>query len=289
MKEKKKCHPSWNMQALTSTISTTMVLVVLGVVTLTMLTARALGNSVKENLVVTVILEDGTDKEEAKKLQAVLHDKPYVCSVQYISPEQALEEQIRSMGMDPTNLMDENPFSISMELHMNADYTCNDSLTCITGKLKAMPIVADVIYQKDLVDNLNHNLHRISLVLFAIAMLLVIISLVLINNTVRLSVFSHRFTIHTMKLVGARWGMIRRPFIRLAVVIGLLSTTLAVGILLAFVKWAGTHDKAVTTYITAQNLGIMALVMLATGLVITVVCTYMSVTSALRKREEDLY
>ncbi len=285
----KKRHSSWKMQALTSTISTTMVLVLLGIVTITMLTARTLSRTVREDLTVTVILEDGTETEEAKKLQAELAGEPYVAHINYISPEQALAEQIESMGVEPTEFLGENPFSISMELRMTAEYACNDSLNWITSGLKAKPNVADVIYQKDLVESLNRNLKRISLALLAVAMLLVVVSLVLINNTVRLSVFSHRFTIHTMKLVGARWGIIRRPFLRLATFIGLASATLADGMLIAGCKWAESYDSTVATYVTTQSLGIMTAILYGTGLVITLACTYLSVTSALRKKESDLY
>lgn len=285
----KKRHSSWKMQALTSTISTTMVLVLLGIVTITMLTARTLSRTVREDLTVSVILEDGTETEEAKKLQAELMGEPYVAHVNYISPEQALAEQIESMGVEPTEFLGENPFSISMELRMTAEYACNDSLNWITPGLKAKPNVADVIYQKDLVESLNRNLKRISLALLAVAMLLVVVSLVLINNTVRLSVFSHRFTIHTMKLVGARWGIIRRPFLRLATFIGLASATLADGMLIAGCKWAESYDSTVATYVTTQSLGIMTAILYGTGLVITLACTYLSVTSALRKKESDLY
>ena len=285
----KKRHSSWKMQALTSTISTTMVLVLLGIVTITMLTARTLSRTVREDLTVTVILEDGTETEEAKKIQAELTGEPYVAHVNYISPEQALAEQIESMGVEPTEFLGENPFSISMELRMTAEYACNDSLNWITSGLKAKPNVADVIYQKDLVESLNRNLKRISLALLAVAMLLVVVSLVLINNTVRLSVFSHRFTIHTMKLVGARWGIIRRPFLRLATFIGLASATLSDGMLIAGCKWAESYDSTVATYVTTQSLGIMTAILYGTGLVITLACTYLSVTSALRKKESDLY
>ena len=285
----KKRLSSWLMQAVTSTISTTMVLVLLGTVTLTILAAKALGDYVKENLVVTVILEDGTRKEDAKKTQAELQEKPYTCSIDYISPEQALKEQIESMGVEPTEFLGENPFSITLEMKMNADYTCNDSLIWISSELKAMPYVTDVIYQKDLMDSLNHNLKRVSVLLLAVALLLLVVSLVLINNTVRLSVFSHRFTIRTMKLVGARWRLIRRPFIKMACGIGVASAFLACGILFSFIKWAERYDAAIVKYITLTNMGITAAILLGTGLIITVVCTFMSVTSSLRKRGDEVY
>ena len=285
----RKKHSSWLMQALTSTISTTMVLVLLGTVTLAVLAAKTLGDYVKENLVVTVMLEDGTQKEEAGKILAELQEKPYTCSIDYISPEQALKEQIESMGVEPTDFLGENPFSITLEVKMNPDYTCSDSLVWISSELKALPSVTDVIYQKNLVDSLNHNLKRVSILLLAVALLLVVVSLVLINNTVRLSVFSHRFTIRTMKLVGARWRLIRRPFIKVACCIGVTSAFLACGVLLSCIKWAERYDSAVARYVTLTDMGITAATILTTGLTITVACTYTSVTSLLRKRGDEMY
>lgn len=277
------------MQAFTSTISTTMVLVLLGVVILTMLTARVLADSVKEDITVTVVLDDGTPENDARRLHNKLVRKPYTKSIEYITPEQALKEQVESMGMDPTDMMGENPFSISMELKMKADYSCNDSLLWITSELKGTKSVADVIYQKDLVDSLNSTLTRISLILLAIALLLVVISLVLINNTVRLSVYSHRVVIHTMKLVGARWSLIRRPFLVTAMCIGVLSALLADGIIYGIICAAENYDNTLSRYLTMQNYALTTGVLLITGLTITVLCTFISVTHALKLREGELY
>jgi len=282
-------HSPWLMQAVTSTISTTMVLVLLGTVTLAVLAAKTLGDYVKENLVVTVMLEDGTQKEDAGKILAELQEKPYTCSIDYISPEQALKEQIESRGVELTDFLGENPFSITLEVKMNSDYTCSDSLVWISSELKALPSVTDVIYQKNLVDSLNHNLKRVSILLLTVALLLVVVSLVLINNTVRLSVFSHRFTIRTMELVGARWSLIRRPFIKVACCIGVTSAFLACGVLLSCIKWAERYDSAVARYVTLTDMGITAATILATGLTITIACTYLSVTNLLRKRGDEMY
>lgn len=277
------------MQAFTNTISTTMVLILLGMVVLLMLTAHVIGNSVKENLVVTVVLQEDVPAAEAQKLQRQLCTKPYVNSIEYVSKEQALKEHVESMGIDPSEFLEANPFSISMELSMKADYSNNDSLLWIEKELEDMKQVSEVTYQKDLVRNLNRNLTRASLILLGIAALLVIVSLSLINSTVKLNVYNHRFIIHTMKLIGAKWGYIRRPFLVSGFWIGLTSAVLADGILLGLVMWAGRYDEAVLQYVTRQNLLIMAGSVLAVGLLITVVCTYVSVTRQLYKRAERLY
>ncbi len=289
MNRKRRKTSSWRMQVFTNTISTTMVLILLGMVVLLMLTAHVIGNSVKENLVVTVVLQEDVPAAEAQKLQRQLCAKPYVNSIEYVSKEQALKEHVESMGIDPSEFLEANPFSISMEMSMKADYSNNDSLLWIEKELEDMKQVSEVTYQKDLVRNLNRNLTRASLILLGIAALLVIVSLSLINATVKLNVYNHRFIIHTMKLIGAKWGYIRRPFLVSGFWIGLTSAVLADGILLGLVMWAGRYDEAVLQYVTRQNLLIMAGSVLAVGLLITVVCTYVSVTRQLYKRAERLY
>ncbi len=280
---------SWHWQALTSTISTTMVLVLLGLVVIFVLTAQKLSESVRENLTITVVLEDEAPTQEAKKLLEELRQKVYVNEIEYISSEQALKEQVEAMGLDPTEFLRANPFSISMELKMKAEYACNDSLQWISKDLSESKLVADVMYQKDLVDSLNENLRRVSLILLVIAGLLVIISLSLINNTVRLSVFSRRFIIHTMKLVGAKWSFIRRPFLVRSFWIGIISAILADSILLGAIHWAFKYDGAIRQYVPFTNIGIMAACVLLFGLVITVLCTYISVTHYLNLRESSLH
>lgn len=285
----KKKHSSWQWQALTSTISTTMVLMLLGLVVIFVLTAQKLSESVRENLTVTVVLQDDASTQEAKKLMTELGQKVYVNEIEYISSEQALKEQVEAMGLDPTEFLGTNPFSISMELKMKADYACNDSLRWISKELSESELVSDVMYQKDLVDSLNENLQRVSLVLLVIAALLVIVSLSLINNTVRLSVYSRRFIIHTMKLVGAKWSFIRRPFLVRSFWIGILSAVLADAILLGTIHWAFKYDAAIQQYVPMTNIAIMAGCVLIFGLAITVLCTYLSVTHYLNMRESALH
>lgn len=277
------------MQAFTNTISTTMVLILLGMVVLLMLTANVIGDSVKENLVVTVVLQEDTPTEEAQVLQKKLCTKTYVKSIEYVSKEQALKEHVESMGIDPSEFLEANPFSISMEVSMKADYSNNDSLLWIEKELKETQHVCDVFYQKDLVENLNHNLTRASLILLGIAALLVIVSLSLINSTVKLNVYNHRFIIHTMKLVGAKWSYIRRPFLISSFWIGLVSAIIADTVLFGLIMWAARYDEAILLYVTRQNILIMAGSVLAVGLFITIVCTYVSVTRQLYMKAKKLY
>ncbi len=280
---------AWTMQAITSTISTSLLLILLGLVILLSLTARVVADSVKENLTVTVVLDDDVQTTEAVHLLDSLQAMHYVSGIDYISREQALQEQIESMGIDPTEFLGANPFSISMEVKVKPEYSCNDSLEWIAGELRASKLVADVLYQKDLVESLNRNLHRASFFLLAIALLLVIISLSLINNTVRLSVFAHRFVLHTMKLVGAKWSFIRRPFLVKGFWLGVVSALIADAVIFGGIYWASRYDSSILSYITQENMIITGVSVLVIGLVLTIVCTFFSVTHCLKMRVSELY
>ena len=286
---KKRKTTTWRILALINTIITTMVLILLGMVILLTLTANEVGDSVKENLVVTVVLQEDVPTEVAQKLQKKLCAKPYVNSIEYVSKEQALKEHVESMGIDPSEFLEANPFPISMEVSMKAEYSNNDSLMSIEKELEEIPQVDEVTYQKDLVENLNRNLTYASLILLGIAGLLIIVSLSLIYLTVQLIVYNHRFIIHTMKLVGAKWSYIRRPFLINSFWIGLVSAILADVVLVGLILWAAKYDEGIMQYITQQNLLIVGGSVLAVGLFITVVCTYVSVTAQLYKKARRLY
>ena len=193
------------------------------------------------------------------------------------------------MGIDPSEFLDKNPFSISMELRLKSAYVCSDSLKWIVDELQQQKAVIDVIYQKELVESLNRNLNTITVILLAITAMLSVISISLINNTVHLSVYSRRFVINTMKLVGARWSFIRRPFLLRSLGIGLISTIIADGILVSLVLWMIRFDNELAQFVPQRNIIIMAASVLCFALVITLFCTYISVTRFLRMRESDLY
>ena len=182
---------------ITLCISTSMVLVLLGLVVFSVLTSRNLSQWVKENLTVTVMLNDEVTVNEAKLLCRDLYHRPYSRNIDYISREQALKEQTQAMGSDPSEFLGMNPFSATLELQLKSDYANHDSLRWISAELRKNPKISDVAYQVDLMDRVNRNLTKINILLLVIAGLLTFISFSLINNTVRLSVYSRRFLIHT--------------------------------------------------------------------------------------------
>ncbi len=286
---KKKKRSSFRWQALTSTISTTFVLILLGLTILCALTAHHLGESVRQSLTVTVMLTDEATDSTAKALQKTLQQQEWTKSVTYISREQALKEQTEAMGSDPTDFLGTNPYNPLLEMNLKADYACTDSLLWISKLLKTQALVADVVYQRDLIERLNSNLHKISYVLLGLAVILMLITLVLINNTVRLSVYSRRFIIHTMKLVGASWGFIRRPFMARAFWIGFTSGILADAILLAGLRALWQYDPTIEDYLPLENLIATGVAVMVCGLLLTLLCTYISVGHYLGMRESELY
>ena len=269
------------VQMVTLCISTTMVLVLLGMVVFSVLTSHNLSQWVKENLTVTV--------NEAKLLCRDLYHRPYSRNIDYISREQALKEQSEAMGSDPSEFLGMNPFSATLELQMKSDYANRDSLKWIAAELKKNPKVADVAYQVDLMDSVNRNLTKMNLLLLVIAGLLTFVSFALISNFVRLSVYSRRFLIHTMKLVGASWGFIRRPFMKQGLVVGIIAAVLAIVVLGACVYGLYYYEPNMMVVITWRELVITAVAVLLFGIIITSVSAYISVNKFLRMTPGELY
>ncbi len=286
---KKRFFPSLQWQALTSTVSTTFVLILLGLTVLCGLTAKSLSESVRQSLTVTAMLTDEANDSTARAFKAQLEQEAWIKDITYVSAEQALAEQTEAMGTDPSEFLGENPYTPLLELHLQADYACTDSLLWISDTLRDKELVADVVYQKDIVENLNSTLTQIGYILLAISIVLLLITLVLINNTVRLSVYSRRFVIHTMRLVGADWSFIRRPFILRSLCIGLAAGILACGALGFALHMLLQYDSSLVAYLPMHNILITGGCVLASGLLLTWLCTYISVSHFLGMRESELY
>lgn len=280
----------YGMQVVTLCISTSMVLILIGLVVLSVLTTRNLSNYVREHLMVTVMLSDSVSPAEGQVLTQQLAVMPYAKKATYISKEQALKEQTEAMGSDPSEFLGVNPFVATIEMQMFADYANGDSLTLIADGLKIHhPEVTEVAYQEDLTERVNYNLQRVSIVLLVLALLLVIVSYALISNSVRLSVYSRRFAIHTMKLVGASWAFIRKPFLSQALLVALLATVLACCVLGGVVYGLYRYQPGADEVIGVTELVITAASVFLFGLFITFICTYLSVNKFLRMKAGELY
>ena len=289
-KKRKKTRSRRGLQVVTLCISTAMVLVLLGIVVFSVLTARNLSAYVKENLRVTVMLSEDVTNPEAEQMCRELRQRPYVTDLTYISKEEALKELTAELGADPTEFTDGvNPTLASVEMQMKADYANGDSLQWIEKELKKNAKVQEISYPKDLMEQVNRTLAKINFVLLVLAVLLLIISFSLINNSVKLGVYARRFTIHTMKLVGASWGFIRWPFLRRSIGIGLLAALLAILVLGGCVYALYRYDPEVLTVITWQDMSITAVVVVVAGVLITSLCAYFSVNKFLRMKAGELY
>lgn len=277
------------MQTVTSCISVTLVLVLLGAVIFFSQLMRDVSRSMRENLVVTVMMSDDATDAQTMDFAKYLESQIYVADVTLVSSEQALKEQTEAMGTDPSEFIGVNPFTASIDMHMVADYANSDSILKVTHSLKDNKIVSDIVYQKDLIDQVNGNVNRITLVLLALASLLCFVSIVLINNTVRLSIYSRRFLIHTMRLVGASWGFIRRPFMARAFWMGIAAGVFANGILGVGIKLLMDFDATIQPFINIQMLGITCGAVFAVGMIITMFSSLITVNHYLNMREEKMY
>ena len=288
-RRKKNAGSRRGVQKVTLCISTAMVLVLLGLVVFSVLISRNLSEWVKENITVTVMLRDDVSVNNAKLLCRDLYHRPYSKNIDYISSDQALKEQTEAMGSDPSEFLGVNPFPATLEIQMHADYANRDSLKWIAKELRKNPKVADVAYQVDLMDSVNRNLTKVNLLLLVLALLLTFVSFTLINNMVRLSVYSKRFIIHTMKLVGASWGFIRRPFMAQAITIGIIAAFIAIIVLGFSVYGLYYYEPNILTILTWRELVITGVAVLLFGLLITALCSYISVNKFLRMTPGELY
>ena len=277
------------MQAVTLCISTTMVLILLGLVVFFVLSARNLSAHMKENLTVTVMLKDSVTVNDAKLFCRALYHRPFSRNIDYISQEEAQREQVKELGSDPTEFLGFNPFPATLEIQLKADYANRDSLKWITREIKKDARVSDIAYMEDLMDRVNVNLSRVSIILLVLAVLLTFVSFSLISNTVRLSVYARRFVIHTMKLVGASWGFIRRPFLKQAVGVGIIAAILANGVLGTGVYGLYLTQPGVSDIVTWEVLAITAASILLFGIVITALCAWLAVNKFLRMKAGELY
>ena len=279
----------WDMQFITSGISTTLVLLLLGLVVFFVLAARNLSVYVRENINFSIVLSDDMKERDILRLQKQLNDQPFVRLTEYISKEQALKEYSQSMGIDPQEFLDKNPLYASIEVKLKSDYANADSIARIEQQIKQNTNIQDVLYQKELINLVNDNIRKISFLLLGLAVALTLISFVLINNTIRLTIYSQRFLIHTMKLVGASWGFIRRPFLVRNFWIGVLSAGVADGVLLAVAAWLVGREPDLVEVITPVIMVEVAVAVLLFGMLITWLCSLFSVNKYLRMKAEDLY
>ena len=281
--------PVLDMQFITSSISTTMVLLLLGLVVFFVLAAHNLSVYVRENISFSLVVGDNMKEADVLKLRKRLAAEPFVKELEYISKEQALKEHTEAMGTDPQEFLGYNPFKASMEIKLHSQYANSDSIARIEKVLKRNSNIQEVLYRKELIDAVNDNIRNISLLLLGLALVLALISFALINNTIRLAIYSKRFLIHTMKLVGANWSFIRRPFLRRNFWVGILSACVADGLLWAGATWLVRYEPGLVSVVTPQVMVVVSCAVLVFGVLITWLCALLSINKYLRMKAGTLY
>lgn len=274
---------------LTAAVSVSLVLCLIGLECVLLLSAGALVTRMRENMTVTAVLAQDVDSTQCARLEAILAGGNSCSSYSYVSKEQALEEHIASLGEDPSAFLGYNPLSASYEIHPTEAYSNPDSLQVLADKLNALPYVTEVIYPRDLADLMSSNVHQFSLILLVVALALLLVSMVLIVNTIRLQIYAKRFIINTMTLVGATSWVTRRPFVLRNMAMGFIAGLVALVILSGMVYYVNSRIGIMLFPLTWQNIVFVSLVVLCSGILITLFASLIATGRYIRMDNNSLY
>ena len=273
----------------TTTISVALVLFLVGLESMLFLSAHELMRHVKESMVLSIVMTDNTNDEDIARMERLLDVVPYSLDYQYISREQALQDHIENLGENPQDFLGFNPLTDAFEVHLNADYAQMDSVARIEESLLTLPFVAKVVYQKDVMKVLDNNLSEVSFMLSGIALILLLIALVLISNTIQLQVYSKRFIINTMRLVGATPWVIKWPFVRRNLRMGIEAALVALMLLAMTYYYCQVHMGVMLFPLIWQNVGFVVVLMLAIGLLITFLASVAATNRYIRMKTSKMY
>lgn len=274
---------------LSSVISISLVLLLVGVASMLLVNAKSVSDYFKENMQVSVLMKQNVSDEKALEFKERLESERYIKSTTFISKEQGQRELAAQLGEDFLDVFETSPIPVSIDVTLTADYVSADSLEMVRAEISESNIVDEVVYQRSLVDALNANLSRISFILGIFIALLLFISFVLINNTVRLNVFARRFTIHTMKLVGATRSFIRAPFLVQSAFQGLFASFIAIIILVGLMFLMRSEFAQLFEIFRMDLLLIVIGIVIVSGLVICLLSTYFVVNKLISLRKDELY
>lgn len=274
---------------MTTTVSITLVLLLLGATVLVGFMGKRISSLIKENLVITVEIPDKMGETEVLALQNKLKQNAFVKQLTYVSKEEIKKQLIVDLGRDPEEVLGYNPASSCFELKLKADYANSDSIKLIEKKLKNQKIGQNIIYSQDDLDLVNANLSKIGTVMLFLALILTLISFTLIRNTVRLNIYSKRFLINTMQLVGATNSFIKRPFIKQMIVYGLLAATLANALITAILYYFAKEYSEVLAIIRREDLLLVYAIVFLLGVLLTFTTTYFAMNKYLKMQTNKLY
>ena len=272
-----------------SGVSVSLVLCLIGLECVLLLSAGALLTRMRENMTITAIMSPDADSTQYARLERMLDACSGFSRYRYVSSEEALQEHIASLGEDPAAFLGYNPLAASYEIHPSDAYSNPDSLAYLVAQLETLPYVTEVLYPRDLADLMNSNVHDFSLILLGVALLLLLVSMVLIVNTIRLQIYAKRFIINTMILVGATPWVTRRPFVRRNVGIGFLAGLVALVMLSGMVYYVEFKMGLLLFPLTWQNIALVSGVVLLSGMLITLFASLIATGKYIRMDNNSLY
>ena len=274
---------------LTLVVSVSLVLFLLGVLGLVLINAKELSDYLRESLSFSIMLDDEAKEPDIRMLQKDLDAKPYVKSTEYVSKDAAAAKMKKDLGEDFISFLGDNPLPPSIDVYLYAGYTSPDSVAKIEKYVREYPFVKEVLVQESLLFLINDNVRKISLFLLVISTFLFLIALTIINNTIRLSIYSRRFLIRTMQLVGATRGFIRRPFLVQSAVHGLLAALVAMSLLMGLLYLIEKQFFLMFSFESTYLLLLLGISIVITGILINIISTFFSVNRYLSISEDKLY
>jgi len=269
--------------------SIALVLLMLGMLGLILVHAKNLSNYVKENIVLNIIVDEGAKETEVLAFKKNLDNNIAVKQTQYVNKEVAQHNLTKDLGEDFVNFLGYNPLLSTIDVYMKADYANNQNIDALRKSIEKDPIVKEVVYQSSLIDMVNKNINTIGLIVLGFAGILLVIAIALINNTIRLAIFSQRFLIKSMQLVGATKNFIRQPFILVAALHGIIASFIAIIILLGLLYYAQQELPEIIILRNFTEFGLVFIGMVAIGIFITAISTWFAVSKYLRLKIYDLY
>ncbi len=274
---------------LSSVISISLVLLLVGIASMLLVNAKAVSDYFKENMQVSVLMKPNVSDEKALEFKESLENERFIKNTTFVSKEQGKRELAAQLGDDFLDVFETSPIPVSIDITLEADYVSSDSLEVVRREVSKSSLVDEVVYQRSLVDALNANLNKISLVLGIFIALLLFISFVLINNTVRLNVFARRFTIHTMKLVGATRSFIRAPFLVQSAFQGIFAAFIAIIVLVGLMFLMRNEFEQLFEIFRMDMLLVVMGIIILSGLAICLISTYFVVNKLISLRKDELY
>lgn len=274
---------------LTSVISISLVLFLIGIVGILIINGRNISNTVRENIGFNVILKENVKEADIYQLQKVLDSKPYILSTDYITKDEAALETEQLIGDDFVEFLGYNPLPPSIKVRLQASYTNPDSVMFIEQELMNYESVSEVVYKKSLLYAINENIRKISVIILSFSLLLTLVAVTLINNTIRLSIYSKRFIINTMQLVGATRRFIRLPFLLRSALNGFIGAVIAMGLLAGIIYLAKEELDGLITFNDLELIALLSLSILVVSIVINWISTFFAVNKYLNIKTDKLY